>query len=201
MGVTTRLPPILPDSPIWRFTVDEYHRMIETGVLGEDDRVELIEGCVVPKMANNPPHASTAEIVAECMRTLKLADWCIRTQNPVTLDNSEPEPDVAVVRGKLSDYLNRHPGPNDVGLIVEVSLSSLQLDKKRKARMYARAGIPIYWVLDVDGRSIDVMTDPDSDVEEPRYRSISVHAVGEKVRLILDQTLIAEIPVLDFFPS
>jgi len=71
MSITTRLPPILPDSPVWRFTVDEYHRMIEMGVLSEDDRVELIEGFVVPKMANNPPHASTAQFVSDLLESIR----------------------------------------------------------------------------------------------------------------------------------
>jgi Uma2 family endonuclease len=200
MSVTTRLPPILPDGPIWRFTVDEYHRMMETGVLGEDDRVELIEGFVVPKMANNPPHASTAQIVSDYLHGLNLSGCCIRSQNPVTLDDSEPEPDVTIARGKTRDYVNRHPSPRDIGLIIEVSMSSLKLDKKRKARMYARAGIGKYWVIDVDGRSIDVMTNPDATISEPGYSIVTSFGGDDKVPLVLDGAQVAEIVVADLMP-
>ena len=200
MNTTTRLPPVLPDSPIWRFTVDEYHRMIETGVLDEDDRVELIEGFVVPKMANHPPHASTAQVVSDLLRDLRISGWCVRMQLPITLDDSEPEPDIAIALGKNRDYFGRHPGPRDLGMLIEVSLSSLKLDRKRKARMYARAGIPIYWVLDVDGKTVEVMTDPDMSSSSPHYLTSTIVGPPDRVPLVLNGQHVTDIPVAELLP-
>ncbi len=136
-----------PPFPVRRFTVDEYHRMIQVGLLTEDDRVELLEGWIVPKMPRNPPHDATVEIADETLRPHLPPGWSLRVQSAITLPDSEPEPDVAVVRGGARDYLSRHPGPADVGLLIEVSESSLNRDRDEKGRLFAQAGIPHYWII------------------------------------------------------
>src|SRR4051812_9946272 len=93
-----------------RFSVDEYHRMIETGILDERDRVELLDGYVVLKMPRNPPHDSTIQRLERRIGRLLPAGWDLRTQCAITLSQSEPEPDLAVVRGDDTLYQTRHPG-------------------------------------------------------------------------------------------
>src|SRR5579872_6769024 len=128
-----------PPFPVRRFTVAEYHHMIRTGLLTEDDPVELLEGWLVPKMGCNVPHDLAIERVMETIRALA-PGWRIRGQSAITLADSEPEPDVAVVRGPIPVQATHHPSPSDIALVVEVADSSL-LDK---ARIYARANIPVY---------------------------------------------------------
>src|SRR5438128_3370052 len=98
-----------PPFPVRRFTVDEYHRMIQAGVLTENDRVELLEGWIVPKMPHNPPHDGTISLVLRRLCTSLPDDWIVRAQSAITLPDSETEPDLAVVRGPESRYLSRHP--------------------------------------------------------------------------------------------
>ena len=112
MTNTPALPAILPPLPVRRFTVDEYHRLIETGVLGEDDDVELLEGWIVPKMARTPTHDALISFIMNRSLSPRLpSGWFCRGQSAITTTESEPEPDIAVVRGSELDYLSRHPGP------------------------------------------------------------------------------------------
>src|SRR5688572_3142360 len=111
VAVLTSPPP--PPPPYQRpFTVDEYHRLIETGVLKEDDPVELLEGWIVFKMPRNPPHDTTIDTVQEALRQkLQPPAWRVRVQSAITTSDSEPEPDVVVAAGPPSRYLKRHAGP------------------------------------------------------------------------------------------
>ncbi|MGZ3415793.1 MAG: Uma2 family endonuclease, partial [Isosphaeraceae bacterium] len=139
------LPPVVPPVPVRRFTVDEYHQMIRAGILGEDDNVELLEGWIVPKMPRNPAHDALIAWVHNRVLAPRLREgWYCRGQSAITTPDSEPEPDLAVIRGSESDYLSRHPGPADTALAVEVADSSLGRDRSIKARIYAAAGVPLY---------------------------------------------------------
>jgi Uma2 family endonuclease len=126
-----------------RFSVAEYHRLIETGVLTEEDKVELLNGYVVLKMLRNPPHDSRIQKLNRLLMALLPAGWDIRMQLAVTLASSEPEPDVAVVRGSPADYEVDHPGAGDIGLLLEVADSSLTRDRDDKGPIYADAGLPV----------------------------------------------------------
>jgi Uma2 family endonuclease len=165
----------MPPGPVWRFTVDEYHRMIETGVLGDDDRVELIEGWILPKMPQNPEHMKAIGLLEDALRQTLPTGWCVRSQGPITTRDSEPEPDVVVARGQRIDYGHRDPGPNDLGLVVEISYTSLTFDRTAKAKMYARAGIGVYWIVNTDVREIEVYSEPEHGttfkIYLPRVRS------------------------------
>lgn len=200
-ATTTRLPAVLPPCPVMRFSVDDYHRMLATGVLMDGDPYELVEGWIVPKMPQDPIHAGTLELAAEVLRAYIPAGWSVRSQVPVTTSDSEPEPDVAVVRGRTVDYLKRHPAPADVALLVEVANTSLEFDRRLKARIYARAGIPAYWILDVNARRIEAFTDPDATTDEPSYRTQRTASVGEALPLILSGATVAEVPVADLLPT
>ncbi|UBF25732.1 Uma2 family endonuclease [Kovacikia minuta CCNUW1] len=146
------------------WTVEEYHRMIEAGILTPSDRVELLQGQIVRMSPQLPPHASTTQRTARYLDRL-LAEYAyVRMQLPVTLKpNSEPEPDIAIVRFDLKEYVDRHPAPDDISLIIEVADTSLQDDRTIKAPLYARAGIPEYWILDVNTRQVYVFRDPQED--------------------------------------
>src|SRR5580700_1132726 len=104
-----------------RFTVAEYHRLTEMGILTEDDNLELLNGYLVHKMARNPPHDGTVQRVRKRLEKVLPAGWEIRVQSAVTLSESEPEPDVAAVRTDVGEYMKRHPNRADIGLLVEVS--------------------------------------------------------------------------------
>src|SRR5437763_640993 len=132
-----------------RFTVDEYHRLIEIGILTEDDNLELLDGYLVLKMSKNPPHEGSIDLASDLLNAHKPTGWIVRVQEAVTLSESEPEPDLVLARGNRRSYLKRHPGPADVGLVIEVADSSLASDRADKGPIYARAGLPTYWIVNL----------------------------------------------------
>jgi Uma2 family endonuclease len=174
--------------------------MIEAGILGEDDPVELLEGYLVLKMSRNPPHDGTLDLVAATLRAAIPAGWIIRSQQAITLPDSEPEPDLAVVRGHPRTYLTRHPNSADVGLLVEVANTSLQRDLADKAGVYARAGIPAYWVIDVANGAVEVFTRPSGPPAAPAYASHQTIRPPAAVPLTLDGTAVGPVPAADLLP-
>lgn len=155
------LPALPPEEsspwPVKRFTVEEYHRLIQSGLLNEDDQLELLDGWLVEKMPKNPPHDGTIDLLMYLISQLLPAGWFLRIQNSLSLPESEPEPDVAVVRGKPGDYLDRHPEGSDVVLVIEVADSSVDHDRKKR-RLYARAGIAEYWIVNLEARQLEIYT-------------------------------------------
>ena len=147
--------------PRYRFTVDEYYRMTAAGILGEDDRVELLDGEIVRMAAIGPRHAGTVDRISRRL-TFALGEAAlVRTQNPVRADShSEPEPDVVVAQFRDDYYVGRHPTPEDVFLIVEVADSSLRLDREIKIPIYARSGVREVWLADIGSGSIHVFRSP-----------------------------------------
>lgn len=152
----------LPHVRSRRWTRAEYDRLIGLGVLHEDEPVELVGGDLVCKEPQAARHASAVLLVAEALRRCFGPGWQVRVQMPIALgDDSEPEPDVAVVQGGPGDFFDAHP--SEAALVVEVALSSLDFDRGPKASVYARAGVPDYWIVDVDGRRLEVHRDPRRD--------------------------------------
>jgi Uma2 family endonuclease len=192
-----RKPPAVPTDLIWRLSVDQYHEMIRAGVLTEDDPVELLEGWLVAKMVKRPPHRMVTGLTREALAARVPVGWFLDDQEPITLDDSEPEPDVQVVRGTRRDYLARHPGPSDVALVVEVSDSSLERDRDWKKQIYARARIPVYWIINLIDRQVEVYTDPTGPAEPPDYRQRRDYRVGDMVPLIIDGKEVAQISVAE----
>ncbi|HZY89283.1 MAG TPA: Uma2 family endonuclease [Gemmataceae bacterium] len=194
------LPPI-PPVPIRRFTVDEYHRMIDAGILREGDRHELLNGWIVPKMTRNPPHDLALGLVEDALLQRMPAGWFRRGQSAVTVSSdSEPEPDVAVVRGDRRDYGSRHPGPQDMGLAVEVSDSTLAQDRTVKLQIYARARVPVYWIVNLPDTRVEVYTDPTGPDPAPAYRQRRDFGPADEVPLVLDGAEVGRIPVRDLLP-
>lgn len=136
--------------------------MSELGILNGDHRTELIEGQILVMAAKGTPHVLGLRLLAVALDTL-LANqpFFISTQDPIQLnDFSEPEPDLAIVRGTALDYADRHPSPNDLALIVEVADSTLKYDCEVKDKLYAQSGIEDYWVLDVKNRKLHIFRNP-----------------------------------------
>ena len=185
------------DASIAQFSVARYQRMIETGVLTPDDKVELLENYVVLKMPHNPPHDGTIQQMTELLFAIRPAGWSIRVQSSIELSDSQPEPDFAFVRGKATDYKTRHPGPADLGLVIEVADSSLLRDQRDKTRIYARGGIPGYWIVNLVDRRIEVHTQPSSASGIPAYSSFQTYQPGDVVPLVLDGATVGQIPASD----
>jgi Uma2 family endonuclease len=152
------------DLPLKRWSVDEYHRLIAAGILTSDDHVELLDGQIVEMVPQDPPHASTTDEGSDYLKGLFAGRAKVRTQLPITLpSSSEPEPDIAVVRIDPNRYRNRHPGPEDVFLIIEIADTTLGYDRNRKAKIYAEAGIPEYWIVNLNQRQVIVYRQPQGD--------------------------------------
>jgi Uma2 family endonuclease len=185
---------------LYRFSVAEYHKLIEIGVLTEDDDLELLDGYLVNKMPRNPPHdAAIQKIQRRLFRALP-PDWDLRIQSAVTLSHSEPEPDLAVVRGDETHYLTNHPVPADIGLVIEVADSSLDSDRIDKGRIYAEDGIAYYWIVNLVNRQIEVYTLPSGATSTPAFGQRQDYRIGDDVALRLGTTVLGSIPVGDLLP-
>lgn len=166
-------------TPVRRlFTVDDYHAMTRAGILSEDDRVELIEGEIVVMSPVGSRHAACVDILAELLIRAVDHRTAVRVQSPIGLGGStEPQPDVCVLLRREDAYSESLPQPEDVLLVIEVSDTSLDFDRRVKARLYARHGIRQFWLVDLAGRTVEAHGGPGPD----GYGERSVHAVGERV--------------------
>jgi len=196
MAISLEKSLVVPDYPIWRFSVEQYHEMIRAGFLTEDDPVELLEGWLVTKMPKNPPHTLATQLTREALARIVPSGWHVTDQEPITTADSEPEPDIVVVRGSLRDYFERHPSPSDIARVVEVSDATLQRDRTLKLRVYAGARIPVYWILNLPDRQLEVYSDP----EQAAYRRQVIHREAESVSVVIGSQDVGRIPVRDFLP-
>jgi Uma2 family endonuclease len=144
---------------LYRWTRHQYGRLIEHGVLDEDDPIELVDGLLLLKEPQASPHRTSVLLVAKALERAFGEGWFVQTQSPIILDDrSEPEPDVCVVRGSPRDYVASHP--RRPVLIVEVAQSSLRRARGRKAALYARARITDYWIVNLVDRVLEVHREP-----------------------------------------
>jgi Uma2 family endonuclease len=195
MSTITPTQPI-PSGPlaspeVYRFTVDEYERM--AGVL-DDPRVELIDGYLVRKMGKKPPHIWAVRSILEKLPSLLPHGWTWWKEDPIRIpDFDEPEPDVAVLRGSAEDYRNRIPNASDVALLIEVAETTLDRDRGKKLAAYARGGIPVYWIVNLVDRQVEVYTGPRSD----GYANRVDFTTGLNVPVVVDGIEIGQIAVSD----
>ena len=141
------------------FSRQEYEKMIDAGILGEVEHVELVAGRIVQMSPEGPLHAGTIDLCADVLRRLFGPGYTVRVQHPLAVGpDAEPEPDLAIVSGGPREHLGGHP--HDAVLVVEVAESSLDYDRGDKARLYARAGIPEYWIVNLRDRLVEVSLDP-----------------------------------------
>ena len=145
-----------------KWSVEEYHRMIEAGIL-HGRSVELLAGEIVEMSPETPIHYTTAKRGAKYLEELLSSKADVRFNGPITLADSEPEPDIAVVRLPESAYSDRHPNPQDIFWIIEVAKTSLKRDLEVKTAIYAMAAIQEYWVLDLSAKQVIVFRNPQAD--------------------------------------
>jgi hypothetical protein len=189
----------LPPFPVRRFTVAEYHRLGEVGVLTEDDRVELLEGWIVPKMMHNPAHDGTVSVMNRQLTESIAPEWIIRIQSAITTQDSEPEPDLAIVRAPERRYMQRHPDHEDIALVVEVAESSLARDRDKRG-LYARANIPVYWIVNLVDRQIEVYTEPTGPDTDPGFRCREAFLLDDQIPVIIGGKQVALLTVRDLLP-
>jgi len=145
-----------------RWTRAEYDRLIELGVLHEDEPIELLGGQLIVSEPKSSPHATAVRLTAQALRLAFGPGWVVLVQDPIALDDeSEPEPDIAVAAGGDRDYRDAHPG--EAALVVEVALSSLAFDRRHKGSLYARARVADYWIVNLVDRVVEVRRRPAPD--------------------------------------
>jgi Uma2 family endonuclease len=169
----------MPALATHRFTVEDYYRMAEAGVLRPGARVELLEGEIVDMMPIGPFHSGTTNRLAKFFILLGQDRWDVAIQTPVRLsEHSEPQPDVMLLKPQKHGYLKCHPGPDDVWLLIEVADSSLALDRTQKLPLYGRAGVREVWLLNLPERTVEVHREP----HFTGYASVTVLREGEVAR-------------------
>jgi Uma2 family endonuclease len=164
--------------------------------------VELLEGIIVDMIPILAPHSYSVERTRKHLDRMAPAGWIVRPQHPVNLAASEPQPDVAVVRGDDADFAQRHPQAAEIGLLVEVSDATLRRDRGAKCELYAAAGVPEYWIVNLVDRQVEVYNDPHSarGSTAARYRSRHIVRPGGAVPFRLDGKILGEIAVADVLP-
>ncbi len=164
------------------FTVTEYYRMAQAGIFSEDDRVELLEGEILEMSPISSRHASCVKRLNDLLVRKLSGRFVISVQDPIRLsDYSEPQPDIAVLKFRADFYSAEHPKPEDVLLLIEVCETSAELDRHVKLPLYAKAGIPEVWLVDLAHNQIEV------------YRAPSAQGYGESQTLGRGQTLTAQL--------
>jgi Uma2 family endonuclease len=164
-----------------RLTVAQYDAMGRAGILTPDDRVELLEGLLVEKMTKNPPHRIATNRTRAALSAVLVAGWYVDTQEPIVTADSEPEPDVVIVKGRTEDYRGSNPPASSVALVIEIADTTLARDRETKARIYARAGIATYWIINLVDSIVEVYTQPIGTEATARYARRDDHARGAQL--------------------
>lgn len=146
--------PVAPPLPLRRFSVQEYHQLAEVGILTPEDRVELLEGWIIEKLNQRPIHGFVIGFLADIIAKSLPLGQVLRCQLPITTERSEPEPDLAIVRGKHSDFRSRHPNGSQCRLVIEVADTSLDRDLS-KSSIYRDAGVEEYWIVNVHDKQLE----------------------------------------------
>jgi Uma2 family endonuclease len=190
----------VPPEPVLPLTVAQYHEMVRTGILGDEDPIELLEGWLVRKMPKHPPHTLSTGCALDALAAIVGSDWHVRKEDPISTQDSEPEPDVSVVRGHRRDYTDRHPGPEDVGLVVEVAEASLARDREWKQRIYAAASVPCYWIVNLIDRQVEVYTEPTGPGDRSEYAASQIFRDHDPIPVVLDGREVGRIAARELLP-
>ncbi len=183
---------------LYRLTLDQYKAMIDHAILGDEDRVELLEGLLIRKMIKKRPHSFSTHTLRELLFAMLSAEFYVDSQEPFNAVNSQPEPDLMVVRGKPQDFPDDHPSAQAIALVGEVSYSTLQQDRGVKLRLYARASIPVYWIVNLVDGQIEVCTQPDG---AGRYAQMTVYRGDDQVPVVIDNQTLGSIRAGDVLPA
>ena len=197
---TPRDSQIVAPEQLYRMPLEVYHAIAEHGLLTPRDKVVLLDGLLVKKMTRGAPHILVTQRIVNALNGLALVGWFVRKEEPITLPgkssgrDSEPEPDVALARGHFEDYPARHPGPDEVVLIVEVASSSLRKDRKNLA-VYAHAGIPVTWLVNMPDDTIEVHTGPSGPARSAKYNDMKVYGPGDQIPVVIEGREVGRIAV------
>ena len=177
-----------------RFTITEYHRLAELDFFTEDDRVELIKGEIIKMAAKGKAHSvCNTRLYRELFKLLE-EKATIRGQEPIIINDSEPEPDLTIVKNTPDDYFLNHPIPSDIFLIIEVADSSLKYDQEVKLFLYSEAGISDYWIFNLMDYYLECYSDPYQDLQGKfGYRHKSIILPKESVKLPFFPELILDL--------
>ena len=190
---------------LYRFSIDQYEKMLKVGILESGDPIELLDGLLVLKMTKGESHITAVHLVMEALRLALPPGWHARMEAPINLpggqggSQSVPEPDLTIVRGGVRDYKARHPVAADAALVVEVAATSLAKDRRGLAR-YARDGVPIAWILNLPTRSLEVYNAPSGPGPDPRYAESRTFNADDSAPLVLDGREVATIRIADLLP-
>jgi Uma2 family endonuclease len=212
MSVSTQsppaaVPPLAASSSLslYRMSLGQYHEMARTGILTEDDRVELLEGLIFVKMTKNPPHIVATLALNRFLGRVVPDGWSVGSETPITIaaadPASEPEPDFTVMRGDPANYAGRRPVPEDVALVIEIADTSLPDDQTTKKRIYAGASIPVYWIVNIPDRRIEVYSDPIGPAPLPDYRTRRDYRSADEVPLVIEGREVGRLVAHDVLPG
>lgn len=178
-------------------TLEKYESLIVSGFFSKRDDVHLINGYLVNRMPESTLHGAICETIRLAIEAFLLATWHTRSEKGLRIPAqiSMPRPDLVIVRGVPRDYIARYPEPVDTALVVEVSYTSLDDDRKL-AEIYGEAGIPVYWIVNLVDGQVEVYSDP----SPTGYQSHEVLAPGHVLHVMVDGVEIGEIPVADILP-
>jgi Uma2 family endonuclease len=174
----------------------EYYQMMESGIIREGERVELISGQIFTMAAKGTRHTVATSRLLKSLLVLIGEQALVRCQDPISLPNhSEPEPDIPIVRLRSDDYVNSHPSPADIILVIEVADSSIKFDREIKAPLYAAAGISEYWIVNLIDNYLEIYRQPEGSI----YTSIQIITPPRSVSLPQFTDIMLDIN--DFFPA
>lgn len=184
-----------------KFTIEEYHQLVDLGFFTENDRIELIRGEIVEMAPKRTPHSVCNSLLWKQLYNSIAEQAEIRVQEPIVLpSNSEPEPDLVIAKHKDDNYLSAHPTATDVILVIEISDSTLKYDRETKLSLYAEARINYYWIVNLVDRNLEVYTNPFADNQNNfGYKSKNIFLPNEHIAIPdLDR---ASLELANIFPS
>jgi Uma2 family endonuclease len=187
-------------SALRRLTTDEYDRMLRVGILRSGEPVELLGGLIRKKMGKTPEHMASKNRTLSALSRLLPAGWHAVAEDAVIISGfDEPEPDVTVRRGEAEDYDHRKANAADIALLVEVSASSLDVDRGEKLRAYAAARIPFYWIVNLNTLRVEIYSSPVGG-ENPHYADRAERTAADHLDVVIDGQTVGQIPVAAILP-
>ncbi|MCZ2341977.1 MAG: Uma2 family endonuclease [Bacteroidales bacterium] len=196
------LPP-LPKTRYRRFRLEEYHKLIQLGVLQEDDRCELLDGVITASMPPNPPHTKAMrQLLRRLPPLLPEEDYIVSIQDPITIlsvPDTEPQPDMMVAIGPEQRYQGRNPNGRDILLVIEISDTSLTDDRTTKLALYAAEKIPQYWIVNLPARCVEVYTQPRGG-KSPQYRTRTDYPADATLPVFLAGQALGSLTVAEILP-
>ncbi len=183
--------------PTRLWTVEQYHRAIEHSILQHDDGCELLNGWIVERPMSTPKEAYSISVLMNWLARRLSDDWRVGGRYPITMPESEPEPDIVIFAGEQAQYEHRHPYPCDVALVVEVCESTWEMDSGEKLRLFASHLIEQYWIVNIPEHRVEIYTEPQPGTD-PRYQSRIDYAPGTDIPLTLAGKSVGSLPVSEF---